>query len=90
MGTISLDEEPTLAAGRLDFRAADMAPLYAIYLQPLVFGTMLEDLDTAGTVRGWLERDNGGELHATVVAKDANVDDRKGRFGLYDLDGTVH
>ncbi|MCG5500879.1 hypothetical protein [Ectothiorhodospira lacustris] len=61
--------------------------LYETFLQPFLYGTVLEDLETLGLVSALLQVREGELSRAVLTAVDVHLDDRLGRLGLYGMDG---
>lgn len=78
----------TLHDAHVVLHPSDLAELYSRYLQPLLIGTAGEALEAGGRVSGKLDYGPGG-MAASLNLQDVNVDDRKGRFGLYGLGGQL-
>lgn len=73
----------------LELTTPDMKQLYQTYAQPLVLGTLLGALDTAGrlriTARGLQDKLTDLNLRFSGL----QLDDQQRRFALYDLNGEV-
>lgn len=78
-----------LVDAELRIRSNDLGALYGVILQPMLIGSMVDELEASGVVdtevsikKGELQR-----LHASI--EDVNIDDRRGLFALYGLSGGV-
>jgi len=79
-GRVSLDESVEIRQLEIRLVKARMSELYATYLQPLVIGTSLDDLDVDGRAEGLVRIDAQG-THVTARIRGLGLDDRQGRFG---------
>jgi hypothetical protein len=87
-GTAEL-EPSAVRALTLTMDDARMPAAYATYLQPLLIGTVLDDLETLGRVTGRLEIAEGRPGRIDVVLDDVSAEDRGGRFGVYGVAGPL-
>jgi len=90
-GRLSLgtkDGKVALHSLHLDLQPSRLGELYRRYLQPLLIGTAGESLDADGQVSGTLDYADAG-IQASLTLGRANIDDRKGRFGLYGVGGDL-
>ena len=64
--------------------------VYETYLQPLAWGTVLEDVELDGELElhGNWSSVGGGHVNATI--HQLNVEDNSGRFALYGVDAELH
>lgn len=88
-GDLYFAPEPRWTTLEFSFSTDQLANLYRTYLQPVSLDTALSSLDTAGG------------LHASLAGKDNEIDelnlrfeklyidDQRGRFSLYGLDGEI-
>jgi len=78
-----------IPTGRVELVEAHLPAAYDIILQPYLGATPLDDLETAGLLRGsmTIEDHRPATLAVELVAVD--LDDRGGRLAMYDLAGTV-
>ena len=74
----------------LDLDEARMPGAYDIYLQPLLIGTVLDELDTQGGARGRIELVEGEPVRIDLDLAEVHAEDRLGRFGAYGVSGPVH
>ncbi|MDH4126834.1 MAG: YdbH domain-containing protein, partial [Gammaproteobacteria bacterium] len=63
--------------------------LYTSLLQVAMAGTVLGDLETAGTVSGAVVIANNSLSSARLALSDLVLDDRQGRFAVYGLNGDI-
>jgi hypothetical protein len=73
----------------LDLDEARLPGAYDIYLQPLLIGTVLDELDTQGGASGRIEIVEGVPVRVDVDLADVHAEDRAGRFGAYGVSGPV-
>jgi hypothetical protein len=73
----------------LDLDEARLPGAYDIYLQPLLIGTVLDELDTQGGATGRIEIVEGMPVAVDVELADVHAEDRAGRFGAYGVSGPV-
>jgi len=85
----ALGGEGALESLALDLHEAAAAPLYRHYLQPLALGTALDDAELAGRLAGRLRLDGAGVRAARLQLEDLHVYDKRERFHLAGLDGTL-
>lgn len=83
-------QSPAGFAGNLVVRAADLARVYPVLLQPFGYGGALGRLQMAGNLSAQLGLQDG--LPVTVDASLAGVhlDDERGRFGISGLSADLH
>jgi hypothetical protein len=70
-------------------RNSSVANLYKNLVKIQVAGTMLGDLETAGTVSGPASIVDNSLHSATLQLDDLILDDKRGRFALYGLNGRI-
>ncbi|MBK1673711.1 hypothetical protein CKO35_10395 [Ectothiorhodospira shaposhnikovii] len=89
VGRLHLDsrQDPPLREADLILSRGRLPVLYETVLQPFLYGTVLEDLETQGLVSARLQIREGALSQAALTAVDVYLDDRLGRLGLYGLDG---
>jgi hypothetical protein len=73
----------------LDIADARLPGAYEVYLQPLLIGTVLDELETQGGARGRLEIEDGTPTRCELVLDRVYAEDRNGRFGVYGARGDV-
>lgn len=84
------DESPTTGmTADVKLRDTSVDSLYTNLVKIAAAGTVLGDLETAGTVSGTVSIEDSELRSATVTLKDVILDDRGGRFAIYALDGAV-
>ena len=84
------EEEGYLADGELAFTAGDLDAFYEGYVKPALFGTPAEDLDTLGAVAGNVRLEGSEPTALDMTLTDVYLDDRRGRFAVYGMNGDVH
>jgi len=72
----------------LTVKQADLAKLYPVWLQPFALGTAADKLEIAGQL-GLKFEQQAENYQLSVNLDKAFIDDEKGRFGIYDLNGDV-
>ena len=82
---------PELAVSDLTvaLRSDHAGPLYASLLQPFLIGTPADDMEVAGRLGLVLHVDEGGIEQAGLDLAGLRFEDRRGRFSLDEMHGTV-
>ncbi|SEP91293.1 hypothetical protein SAMN05421693_11047 [Ectothiorhodospira magna] len=90
-GTLAVDtrQTPPLREADLHLDQGHLPTLYDTFLRPFLHGTVLEDLDILGDLSAQLQVREGRPSQATLTLADVHLDDRRGRLGLYDLEGRL-
>ncbi len=88
-GTVVPAAAAPLKDVQLSIEQADFPGLYSQLLEPLLAGTPLDELSTAGTLRGQIHIVNNQPQSLRLDLTQIHIDDRERRFALYGLDGTV-
>lgn len=73
----------------LDISRATLPGAYQLYLQPVLIGTVLDELETQGTANGRLEIEDGAPARFELALDDVHAEDRHGRFGVYGVTGDL-
>ncbi|MEO7557717.1 MAG: hypothetical protein ABIT92_01395 [Gammaproteobacteria bacterium] len=73
----------------LKIPAAPFAPLYKVYLQPLLIGTAFDALDGTGRIGIDLAYRDQSIDSVIVDTKAVGLEDKRGRYGLSGLNGTL-
>jgi hypothetical protein len=76
-------------SGTIRFDETSVEAVYSGFLQVFAAGTLFGDLDTAGTVSGTVAVDDNAPVSADLVFDGLTVDDRQGRFAIYEIDGAL-
>lgn len=76
-------------AADVELRNSSVANLYKNLVKIQVAGTMLGDLDTAGTLSGPASIVDNSLHSATLQLDDLILDDKRGRFAIYGLNGSI-
>ncbi len=87
LATDELDTE--IFSASVELRDTSIESLYTNLGKIAAAGTMLDKLETAGTVSGSVSIVDGALRSANLKFDDVILDDRGGRFAIYALDGTV-
>lgn len=67
---------------------ADLAKLYAVWLQPFALGTAADKLEIAGQL-GLIFKQQADHYQVSVNLDNIFLDDENKRFGIYDLNGHI-
>ena len=82
-------DEPLGVTANMELRNSSLANLYTNFFKVQLAGTMLGDLDTAGTLSGSVSIADNAPQSATLQFEDLILDDRGGRFAIYGLAGSI-
>jgi hypothetical protein len=63
--------------------------LYRLFLQPMLIGSMLDELAAHGALQTHLVVKNSEMLSLQVILDEVDLDDRRGLFALYGLNGRL-
>jgi hypothetical protein len=90
-GQASLDTAhlPGSLKATLDVDRARLPAVYETFVQPFAYGTALDDLDTGGLISARLKIHEGTLRQVALTLAQVDADDRKGRLGLYGVDGRL-
>lgn len=69
-------------------KQADLAKLYPVWLQPFALGTAADKLEVAGQLE-LIFKQQADNYQLTANLDNVFIDDEKGRFGIYDLNGDI-
>ena len=84
------DEAPTTGiTADVELRNSSVASLYTNLIKIAAAGTILGDLEADGTLSGSVSIVDSALRSANVQLDDTILDDRRGRFAIYALDGNV-
>ncbi|MBW9275158.1 MAG: hypothetical protein K1563_15870 [Candidatus Thiodiazotropha sp. (ex. Lucinisca nassula)] len=89
-GRIEIDtSKMAILQADIDLQSDNVDSLYRVFLQPMLIGTMADDVEAGGILHSRIGLKNGQlqTLHADL--KDVNLDDRRGLFALYDINGSL-
>jgi len=87
---LRLDGQPRLVAAQLELAPSRLKAVYGTWLQPLLIGTPIDSLDTAGRISGNVDYRAGGVQQVNLFVDDVYLDDRAQRFGIYGASGRIH
>lgn len=78
-----------LKQAKLQIETHQLDQLYTTVVQPIMIGTMVDELTVSGEVQAEVELSQGSlnRLHATL--KGVDLDDKRGVFALVGVDGTL-
>jgi hypothetical protein len=89
-GKIAVDtSNGAILEAEIDLHSNNLDQLYRVFLQPMLIGSMADDIEAEGVVQSRIGLKNGQlqSLHATL--EDVSLDDRRGLFALYGLNGQL-
>lgn len=86
---LAVRDAPHILSARVQAAPAPLGNLYKTYLHPFVIGTALDALHTDGQVSLLLDYERGGKVSAHAAVENVSLDDKKGRYGLHGLTGTL-
>ena len=86
---VVLARPPELVSMDLKLTQAKFPKLYDGYLQPVFIGSSLDNLETSGQLTGRIRYRKNQSTRIDLQLDDLSLDDARGRFGLYDLQGKV-
>jgi len=88
-GDLYFAPEPRWETLEFSFSTDKMVNLYRTYLQPLSLDTALSSLETAGGLHATLTGRNDEIDELSLRFDKLYIDDQRGRFSLYGLDGEI-
>jgi hypothetical protein len=86
---LTFDPEIVPRSADLELHKADLPTLYTSYLQPFLIGSAVDDLETAGELAGTVRIRDGRIQRLDAMLSEIYADDRRGRFGVYDVDADL-
>ncbi|CAN5137767.1 hypothetical protein BH24PSE2_BH24PSE2_04620 [soil metagenome] len=86
---VAVKPELAVTSARIRIAEALFPAAYHTWLQPLLYGSPLDALDTAGRIDGDIVLADGRLQQVALAARDLHVDDTGGRFAIYGLDGAI-
>ncbi len=86
---LDLSDDNKIQALTANTESIDLAALYPLVLKPLLEKTSLNNLEMGGKASFRLEMRDGEPRSFQLDLKDADIDDRNGRFALYKLNATI-
>jgi hypothetical protein len=91
-GSLGLDftGPKPLQSMQLQVDEAVLPGAYASYLQPFLIGTVLDSLETQGRISGRVGLADGKPVLVQLKLDEVHLDDKKKRFALYGLGGSVN
>ncbi len=84
-----LEQEDKLQQLKLNTETVKLPQLYRNYLQPVLAGTLLEEVELYGEAKLQIERAAKGNYRAELVLKDAYLEEGKRRFAFYGVNGRL-
>ncbi|MBT2971955.1 MAG: hypothetical protein KME56_18185 [Candidatus Thiodiazotropha sp. (ex Ctena orbiculata)] len=76
-----------LVEAELRIHSNDLGALYGVILQPMLIGSMVDEVEASGVVDTEVSIKKGELQRLHVSLEDVNIDDRRGLFALYGLSG---
>lgn len=86
----TLDRPLAIASASVKVAEMDFPASYKTYLQPLLVGTPLDALDTSGRLQAAVELKDNHLRRLDANLAEITLHDRRDRFALTGLDGTLH
>ncbi|MES9990733.1 MAG: hypothetical protein ABW098_02195 [Candidatus Thiodiazotropha sp.] len=78
-----------LVEAKLRLHSDDMGALYGVLLQPLLIGTMADEVEASGLMDSVVQIENRELQRFHASLEDVNLDDSRGLFALYGLNGQM-
>jgi hypothetical protein len=76
-------------SARFNYETAQLGELYQTIIQPIVVGSMADELQITGELSGEIGLSQAGLESIRAQLKSINVDDNRELFALHDLDGLL-
>lgn len=89
MGSMDMSAGASGLQASLQLQQLRFPESYDELLQSFLYATPLDDLQTQGQISGQLRIEAGRPVAASLSIDDMHMDDRKGRLGLYGLEGQL-
>ncbi|MES9970646.1 MAG: hypothetical protein ABW092_11480 [Candidatus Thiodiazotropha sp.] len=74
---------------QIDLNSDRVGSLYSVILQPLLIGSMADDLEASGVLHTQIGLKNGALQGLDASLENIDLDDRQGLFALYGLNGRL-
>ncbi len=87
--TINLTKSAKIQRVKLNTDKFDLSAVYTAYLQPVLAGTLLENLELAGEAALELEQGSSGQHRVDLQFNDLFMEDGSKRFAVYGLNGQL-
>jgi len=89
LGMRAADGAATTITANVEIRDSAVSNIYESLVQVMLAGTVLDDLDTDGRLSGSVSITDNSLQTASLQLDDLILDDRRGRFAVYGLNGVV-
>jgi hypothetical protein len=89
-GRFDLENEQPLRSLTLVLAGVEFPGAYESYLQPLLLDTNFKSMQTAGSIAGEIEIEEGAPRRVDVTLTDLTFDDGSRKFAIEALSGTAH
>ena len=76
--------------GSIELEDSSVDAIYSGLFQVLLAGTVVGDLQTAGTVAGKVTFEDNALSGVDLTLREVNLDDNQDRFAIYGLNGMIH
>jgi hypothetical protein len=73
----------------IELQSDNLDHLYGVFLQPMLIGSMADDVEAEGLVQARIALKNGQLQSIRTILEDVSLDDRRGLFALYGLNGQL-
>jgi hypothetical protein len=89
-GELAVDtSNGAILEAEIALRSDSLDQLYRVFLQPMLIGTMADDVEAEGGVLSRVALKNGQLQSLRTTLEDVSLDDRRGLFALYGLNGEL-
>jgi hypothetical protein len=89
-GLLDLSATPDISALTVELDSSDLSGFYKTYLQPVLLGTPLDDLELTGALGAALRLDEQGLQQVSVGLESVYFDDGRQRFRGWDISGDLN
>jgi hypothetical protein len=73
----------------MELQSDNLGQLYRVFLQPMLIGSMADDVEAEGVVQSKIALKDGKLESMRTTLVDVSLDDRRGLFALYGLSGQL-
>ncbi|MGD8914519.1 MAG: hypothetical protein PVJ68_17560 [Candidatus Thiodiazotropha sp.] len=89
-GKIELDMSTgRILEAEIDLNSDNLGQLYRVFLQPMLIGSLADDVEADGILHSRFGIKNGQLQSLRATLEDVNLDDRRDLFALYGLNGQL-
>lgn len=78
-----------ILSAEIDLHSDRAGSLYNLFLQPMLIGSLADDVEASGTLHTQIGLKNGQLQGVRATLEDINLDDRQGLFALYGMNGRL-